>query len=279
MPKKRQHSVRNSSDNFAWVDVPSAYNLEELPVFISQHHQSTPQRPFDTNVNPQLLQGEQLQVYTLVHHHLQNVSNTPLHLIVSGTAGTGKSYLIHCLRLLLKDCVYVTVPTGVAAFNIDGHTIHSLLRLPTKGEFKDLQGEQLQRLQQSFTHIKYLIIDEMSMVGRTTFGQVDKRLCQAYPHSSDQPLGGCSCLLFGDFGQLPPVMDCINREKNGCSQSSMRKIVSDLLCLVCVSGLFTFPDCSSRFKSLFKSLSSHFPSTSLLSSVQIFSPPTLLDKG
>ena len=55
--------------------------------------------------------------------------------------------------------------------------------------------------------MKYLIIDEMSMVGRITFGQVDKRLRQVFPHHAQQALGGCSCLLFGDFGQLPPVMD------------------------------------------------------------------------
>ena len=53
----------------------------------------------------------------------------------------------------------------------------------------------------------YLIIDEMSMVGRKMFGQVDSRLRQVFPHYADQVLGGCSVLLFGDFGQLPPVMD------------------------------------------------------------------------
>ena len=39
------------------------------------------------------------------------------------------------------------------------------------------------------------------------FGEVDKHLRQAFPHHGDEVLGGCSCLLFGDFGQLPPVMD------------------------------------------------------------------------
>ena len=98
-------------------------------------------------------------------------------------------------------------PTGVAAFNVDGHTLHSLLSLPTKGDFKDLQGEQLNKIQQSLSGMEYLIIDEMSMVSRKMFGPVDKRLHQVFPHRSDQVLGGCSCLLFGDFGQLPPVMD------------------------------------------------------------------------
>ena len=53
--------------------------------------------------------------------------SSPLYMIVPGTAGTGKSYLIHCLRLLLKDKVCVAAPTGVAAFKIDGYTLHSLL--------------------------------------------------------------------------------------------------------------------------------------------------------
>jgi len=121
--------------------------------------------------------------------------------------GKGKSYLIHCLRLLLQHQPMVAAPTGVAAFNIDGHTLNSLLSLPTRGEFKDLEGERLTKLQQSFSDVKYLIIDEMSMVGRKTLGQVDRRLRQAFPHHAQEVFGGCSCLLFGDFGQLPPVMD------------------------------------------------------------------------
>ena len=47
----------------------------------------------------------------------------------------------------------------------------------------------------------------MSMVGRKLFGQVDRRLHQIFPQHYCEVLGGCSCLLFGDFGQLPPVMD------------------------------------------------------------------------
>ena len=45
------------------------------------------------------------------------------------------------------------------------------------------------------------------MIGRKLFGQIDKRLRQIFPRHSQHMLGGCSCILFGDFGQLPPVMD------------------------------------------------------------------------
>lgn len=208
-----QHNVdihcphSNCDEEFNWSSISAAYpNIEELPVFITRQRQSAPQHTFTTIADPQCLQGKQLQAYTLVQQHLENGAS-PLRIIVSGTAGTGKSYLIHCLRLLLKDKVRVAAPTGVAAFNIDGHTLHSLLSLPTKGDFKDLQGEQLHQIQQSLATMEYLIIDEMSMVGRKIFGQVDRRLRQAFPQRSDQLFGGCSCLLFGDFGQLPPVMD------------------------------------------------------------------------
>ena len=81
------------------------------------------------------------------------------------------------------------------------------MQTPVRGEFRDLDGERLTKLQQSFSEVKYLIIDEMSMVGRKILGQVDRHLRQAFPHHSQEVFGGCSCLLFGDIGQLPPVMD------------------------------------------------------------------------
>ncbi len=198
----------DSQEDVDWACAAHAYpNLEEMPTFISRQRESASQHSFTTTADPGKLEGKQLQAYTFVRDHMDAESPPPLRMIVSGTAGTGKSYLIHCLRLLLQDRVRVAAPTGVAAFNIEGHTLHALLRLPTKGEYKDLQGEHLHQMQQSLAGIKYLIIDERSMVGRKIFGQVDNRLRQVFPHQADQLFGGCSCLLFGDFGQLPPVMD------------------------------------------------------------------------
>ena len=198
----------DSQEDFYWTQGAQAYpNLEEMPTFITRQRESVAEHTFTTFADPQHLQGKQLQVYTLVQEHAKAEGPPPLRMIVSGTAGTGKSYSIHCLRLLLGNRVRVAAPTGVAAFNIEGHTLHSLLSLPVKGDYKDLEGERLHQLQQSLAGVDYLIIDEMSMVGRKIFGQVDKRLRQGFPHRADTLFGGCSCLLFGDFGQLPPVMD------------------------------------------------------------------------
>ena len=64
----------------------------------------------------------------------QNMHHGQLNLIVSGTAGTGKSYLIQCVKNLLQDQVAIIAPTGVAAFNIQGCTIHSFLDIPTNSK-------------------------------------------------------------------------------------------------------------------------------------------------
>ena len=198
----------DSQKDVDWTRAAQTYpNLEEMPTFICRQRESADEHLFSTSADPQQLQGKQLQAYTLVREHAETEAPPPLKMIVSGTAGTGKSYLIHCLRLLLKSRVRVAASTGVAAFNIEGYTLHSLLSLPVKGDYKDLEGERLHQMQQSLANIQYLITNEMSMVGRKILGQVDKHLRQVFPHHADALFGGCSCLLFGDFGQLPPVMD------------------------------------------------------------------------
>lgn len=208
-----QHSalLQPSTDceqDINWTEAAQAcVNLDESPSFISRQRQAAGQHICTASSDPHSLQDKQLQVYITVREHFEADNPPPLRIIVSGTAGTGKSYLIHCLQLLLQDQLCVAAPTGVAAFNVNGHTLHSLFNLPVKGDFKDLEGDCLHQLQQSLSTMKYLIIDEMSMVGRKTFGQVDRRLRQVFPHCAQEVLGGCSCLLFGDFGQIPPVMD------------------------------------------------------------------------
>ena len=79
-------------------------------------------------------------------------------MIVSGTAGTGKSYINNCLKLLLQSKLRVAAPTVVAAYNIEGYTLHSLFNLPTKSTFRELQGQQQHVIQQSFSEVKYIIL-------------------------------------------------------------------------------------------------------------------------
>ena len=180
-------------------------DLRAMPSFIAQQRQEFAVQSFTTSADPSHLQGKQLLAYSAVREHSEssNPNQSPLRMVVSGTAGTGKSYLIQCLKLLLKDRLCVAAPTGVAAFNVDGYTLHSLLSLPVKGDFKPLEGKRLQNVQETLASVEYIIIDEMSMVGRKMFGQVDRRLRQVYPNQSEELFGGRSCLLIGDWGQLP----------------------------------------------------------------------------
>ena len=99
----------------------------------------------------------------------------PLRIMICGTAGTGKSYLINALAQRLSNHCLITATTGIAAFSIHGCTIHSTLQLPIKQQ-SELQGRALQRLQITMKDKSYLIIDEMSMIGLKTLAWIDKRL-------------------------------------------------------------------------------------------------------
>ncbi len=74
--------------------------------------------------------------------------HNPLLMMILGTAGTGKSYLISCLAQLLLEKCLLTGTTGIAGFNIDGVTIHSTLQLPVQAtNKKELNGLTLASLQ------------------------------------------------------------------------------------------------------------------------------------
>ena len=140
----------------------------------------------------------------------------PLRIIIMGTAGTGKSYLIKAIRKKLntmerdrsKVLVKVIAPTGVASFNINGATIHSTLSIPIfNNKCSNLDGNRLKQLQERLKNVIYLIIDEKSMVGRRMFALVNKRLREAFSENKNEPFSRRSIILFGDFSQFSPVLD------------------------------------------------------------------------
>jgi len=70
-----------------------------MPTFITRYRQVIQHHGFTTTADPCTLQGKQLATYNLVRNHLETNESTPLRMVVAGTAGTGKSYLIDCLRV------------------------------------------------------------------------------------------------------------------------------------------------------------------------------------
>ena len=192
--------------------------LRECPSWIKSRRKESddnPTSPWHRTLppaDPSTLNEKQLLAYsTIIQHHAKCTTDqtppSPLYMLVCGTAGTGKSYLISSIVHTLGNACLLTGTTGMASFNICGKTLHSALKLPIHNtNHQDLQGNALHRLQQSLKNVSYLIIDEMSMIGHRMLAWVDKRLRQATARL-DLPMGGISVILFGDFGQLPPVGD------------------------------------------------------------------------
>ncbi|KAI3903891.1 hypothetical protein MKW92_023196 [Papaver armeniacum] len=143
----------------------------------------------------------------------QNWTCSTIRLIINGGAGTGKSTLIHAIvhsvRELFRNdkSVRVMAPTGVAAFNIGGATIHHELAITTdrKNSYKKLETERCGRMQEEFKDTKLIIIDEYSMIGRKMLANIDLRLRDIF--ASSEPFGNISIVLVGDIRQLPPVFD------------------------------------------------------------------------
>ncbi len=156
------------------------------------------------------------RVESYYHNMLAGIEVEALRIIVMGTAGTGKSYLIKAIRNMLyemggvesKRTVLVITLTGVTAFNIRGMTIHSALLIPiSTNDNLDIEGERLKKLQDKLENVKYIIIDEKSMVRRKMLGLIDMRLRQAFSEYNNKPFGRRSIIMFRDFGQLSLVLD------------------------------------------------------------------------
>ena len=149
-------------------------------------------------------------------HCSQNISNLkPPLLVVHGGAGTGKSTLINVLSQWIQkilqlpgedcDCPYVirAAPTGMAASNVDGLTLHSAVKLNFGTNYTPLGDKNREVLRNRFQNVQVLIVDEFSMVKSDQLYQLHQRLCEI--KQSDQPFAGISVILFGDIMQLKPI--------------------------------------------------------------------------
>lgn len=142
-----------------------------------------------------------------------------LRLYVSGPGGTGKSFLISIIQEYVSrvtrsidSMVTVTMaPTGVAAFNVHGVTLHSGLHLPVQhgkaAKFVPLSGENLQLIRKEWKDVQLIIIDEISMVNYEMLDHVNRRIneIRGLSEHPSATFGKISLLVFGDLYQLPPV--------------------------------------------------------------------------
>src|SRR5262245_35065510 len=135
---------------------------------------------------------------------LQLWEHTRQHVFLTGRAGTGKSTLLQHFRTTTRKRLVVLAPTGVAAVNIHGQTIHSFFGFgpgitPEKARVQSRRNKPLYRNMQA------LIIDEISMVRADLLDCIDQFLRVNGPRAG-APFGGVQLLFIGDLSQLPPVV-------------------------------------------------------------------------
>jgi energy-coupling factor transporter ATP-binding protein EcfA2 len=124
-------------------------------------------------------------------------------IFVTGKAGTGKSTLIQWLCQKLEDCA-VVAPTAIAAVNVQGDTIHSMFGLPPRHIDPDEDFHPKAKVRLLLENIKFLIVDEVSMVLPNMVDAMSNILKGV--RRNTLPFGGVPTIFIGDLLQLPPVV-------------------------------------------------------------------------
>jgi ATP-dependent DNA helicase PIF1 len=173
--------------------------IKTLPVIPTEPPQQQENKTSEKTNNPDeiTLSSEQQAIFELMEDSRQ-------HLFITGRAGAGKSVILrHFVANTKKNCV-VCAPTGIAAINAKGQTIHSLFKLgiglsypgtlpPNEKACRVLKG------------VDCIIIDEASMVRSDLMDKIDERMREA--KGSHEPFGGAQVIMIGDVFQLPPIVE------------------------------------------------------------------------
>ena len=132
--------------------------------------------------NIQQMTNDQKNVFNIIrHHYVSDISHQPLRIFITGGAGVGKTFLTNTVCDWIRNVAYKTpgtnpviicAPTGVAAHNVHGHTIHSALSLAVQHgyepAYEEVSSLTLKKLRTRFHSVHTLIIDEISMVSANT---------------------------------------------------------------------------------------------------------------
>lgn len=166
------------------------------------------------------LNYEQRAYLNHILHHCKCTDPVQVIEFLSGGAGVGKSVLIHALVQTIirtakihdpnsdhepdRPVVLTAAPTGTAAFGVKGQTLHSMFHIrPNSNMMEDLPQSSWQQLHHHFSKLKWLIIDEISLVQRGMLEAIENRLRQIM--ASCLPFGGVNVLFVGDLYQLRPA--------------------------------------------------------------------------
>ena len=144
---------------------------------------------------------------------LDMMEETDKNIFITGRAGTGKSTLLNYFRDNTKKNAVILAPTGVAAVNVGGQTIHSFFHFKPNVTVAAIKRKKATGKEKTsiYKKLKTIIIDEVSMVRADLLDCVDKFL-RLNGSDSKRPFGGVQMIFIGDFYQLPPVVSSAERE-------------------------------------------------------------------
>ena len=208
-----------------------------------------------------------------VKHYLSDPEKVnPFYMNINGSAGTGKSFLLKAISKYIDEkapggFIKIAAPTGSAAFQVNGSTLHSLFHLPVPKfqgkEIPDLPDTSLKGMQAAFKNTAILVIDEKSMIGFDMLYMINKRLKELKPDKVNTEFGGVSIILMGDFAQLPPVTDkplygsltTVKDKKNKCYQKGLNLYTMFTKAIVLTEIMRQQGDDEEEFRYVLKQLS------------------------
>lgn len=136
---------------------------------------------------------------------LDLLENSGSHIFLTGRAGTGKSTLLNHWRSVTKKQIAVLAPTGVAAVNVKGQTVHSFCRFRPDITVDQVKKLRLKPEENIYKKLDAIVIDEISMTRADILDCVDKFL-RINRDKRRLPFGGAQMIFIGDLYQLPPVV-------------------------------------------------------------------------
>jgi len=142
---------------------------------------------------------------------LEVMETTNKNVFITGRAGTGKSTLLNYFRKNTEKKVVVLAPTGVAAINVCGQTIHSFFKFKPSVTLESVKRLKEDKQKNIYKKIQTIVIDEISMVRADLLDCMDKFL-RLNGNIPDKPFGGVQMIFIGDLFQLPPVVTSQEKE-------------------------------------------------------------------
>ncbi|MEK7103205.1 MAG: AAA family ATPase [Patescibacteria group bacterium] len=142
---------------------------------------------------------------------LDAMENTSRHIFLTGRAGTGKSTLLDHFRNNTKKKIVVLAPTGVAAINVKGQTIHSFFGFKPDVTILKAKKSAQSNADDIYKNLDAIVIDEISMVRADLLDCVDQFM-RIKGKTKHVAFGGVQMIMIGDLYQLPPVVTAQEKE-------------------------------------------------------------------